>query len=218
MIGKWGSLRKTSQQAIPSLLFYSLFVMSHKYPIPSPSTPSFPWYLKGCKWIYECMYSFICVCLCVYVVLHLDGGAELDDNSELGQHILKRFPLHMYARLESIRHTWVTFWKMDKVRTYIQSRTYHLYPLIFVYCTLLSVQWNHLYPFWSSRPFSFSHCMTAGMCCTAMVSLQCPILWNIITASHLHCFRCEKYSQSASWQVSRTACVHAASASTSIHW
>ena len=27
-----------------------------------------------------------------------DGGAELDENTELGVHIVKRFPLHMHAR------------------------------------------------------------------------------------------------------------------------
>ena len=42
-----------------------------------------------------------------------DGGAELDENTELGVYIVKRFPLHMHARLADIRHTWVTFWKRE---------------------------------------------------------------------------------------------------------
>jgi hypothetical protein len=42
-----------------------------------------------------------------------DGGAELDENTELGAHIVQRFPLHMHARLLDIRHHWVTFWKRD---------------------------------------------------------------------------------------------------------
>ncbi len=42
-----------------------------------------------------------------------DGGAELDTGSELGMHIIQRFPLHMYSRLNEIRHSWVTFWKKE---------------------------------------------------------------------------------------------------------
>ena len=48
----------------------------------------------------------------------LDGGAELDENTELGNHIIQRFPLHMYARLIDIRHSWVTFWKREKVKKF----------------------------------------------------------------------------------------------------
>ncbi|KAJ1432460.1 hypothetical protein B484DRAFT_394994, partial [Ochromonadaceae sp. CCMP2298] len=40
-----------------------------------------------------------------------DGGAELDENTELGKQVVQRFPLHMYSRLADIRHAWVTFWK-----------------------------------------------------------------------------------------------------------
>ena len=43
-----------------------------------------------------------------------DGGAELDESSELGKHIVQAFPLHMYSRLDAIRHSWVTFWKREK--------------------------------------------------------------------------------------------------------
>jgi hypothetical protein len=43
-----------------------------------------------------------------------DGGAELDENTFLGGQIVQRFPLHMYSKLEDIRHTWVTFWKAEK--------------------------------------------------------------------------------------------------------
>lgn len=42
-----------------------------------------------------------------------DGGAELDEHTELGQHIVQRFPLHMYSRLIVLRRTWVTFWKQE---------------------------------------------------------------------------------------------------------
>ena len=110
MVGKRSLSRKASQQAIPSLLCCTNIL--------SPSTP-FPDTSTGANThMNACTYSLVCVC--VYMIWCLDGGAELDENSELGQHILKRFPLHMYARLERIRHTWVTFWKMDKVRTYVQ--------------------------------------------------------------------------------------------------
>ena len=43
-----------------------------------------------------------------------DGGAELDESSELGKFVVQSFPLHMYSRLVSIRHSWVTFWKREK--------------------------------------------------------------------------------------------------------
>lgn len=39
-----------------------------------------------------------------------DGGAELGEGTVLGAQIAQRFPLHMQARLDEIRHTWVTFW------------------------------------------------------------------------------------------------------------
>jgi hypothetical protein len=44
----------------------------------------------------------------------MDGGAELDSSTDLGKFIIQRFPLHMYARLHDIRHSWVTFWKKEK--------------------------------------------------------------------------------------------------------
>lgn len=40
-----------------------------------------------------------------------DGGAELDESSELGKKVAQRFPLHMYAKLTDIRISWITFWK-----------------------------------------------------------------------------------------------------------
>lgn len=43
-----------------------------------------------------------------------DGGAELDVHTELGKHIVQRFPLHMYSRLVDIRHSWITFWKRER--------------------------------------------------------------------------------------------------------
>jgi hypothetical protein len=43
-----------------------------------------------------------------------DGGAELDENTELGKEIVQRFPLHMYSKLEDIRHSWVTFWRRER--------------------------------------------------------------------------------------------------------
>ena len=42
-----------------------------------------------------------------------DGGAELDENTELGMQIVQRFPLHMYSKLADIRHAWVTFWRRE---------------------------------------------------------------------------------------------------------
>lgn len=42
-----------------------------------------------------------------------DGGAELDESTELGSQIVQRFPLHMYSKLADIRHSWVTFWKRE---------------------------------------------------------------------------------------------------------
>lgn len=44
-----------------------------------------------------------------------DGGAELDENTPLGEHIVQSFPLHKEAALESLRHSWVTFWKTEQV-------------------------------------------------------------------------------------------------------
>eukprot|EP01038_Epipyxis_sp_PR26KG_P004369 gene4369-6181_t len=43
-----------------------------------------------------------------------DGGAELDENTKLGKQIVQRFPLHMYSKLITIRHAWVTFWKREQ--------------------------------------------------------------------------------------------------------
>lgn len=43
-----------------------------------------------------------------------DGGADLDEHTELGRFIVQRFPLHMYSRLVEIRRTWVTFWKQER--------------------------------------------------------------------------------------------------------
>eukprot|EP01041_Mallomonas_annulata_P000654 gene654-1266_t len=45
----------------------------------------------------------------------IDGGAELDECTELGSRIQSRFPLHMTERLMALRHVWVTFWKMEPV-------------------------------------------------------------------------------------------------------
>jgi hypothetical protein len=42
-----------------------------------------------------------------------DGGAELDENTDLGKHVVQCFPLHMTASLDHIRHQWVTFWKSE---------------------------------------------------------------------------------------------------------
>jgi len=39
-----------------------------------------------------------------------DGGAELGESTFLGSQITQRFPLHMQARLDEIKHSWVTFW------------------------------------------------------------------------------------------------------------
>lgn len=43
-----------------------------------------------------------------------DGGAELDYGTELGEFIVQRFPLHDFSRLNKIRHSWVTFWKVEE--------------------------------------------------------------------------------------------------------
>jgi hypothetical protein len=43
-----------------------------------------------------------------------DGGAELDADTKLGSCIKSRFPLHMNERLQSLKHTWVTFWKIEQ--------------------------------------------------------------------------------------------------------
>jgi hypothetical protein len=42
-----------------------------------------------------------------------DGGAELDEGTELGKFIAQKFPLHMPKRLQQLRHSWVTFWKQE---------------------------------------------------------------------------------------------------------
>ena len=46
-----------------------------------------------------------------------DGGAGLDEDTPLGRSIVQRFPLHMHARLDSIRHVWVTFWREEAAGT-----------------------------------------------------------------------------------------------------
>ena len=118
-----------------------------------------------------CLYSSIylhvpsvCVCVCVCVCVYwVDGGAELDENTELGQHILKRFPLHMYARLERIRHTWVTFWKMEKVRKYVHVKllycTSRVILIMSIYYTLCNYTTCALLPFLSdlSHSLTFTH-------------------------------------------------------------
>lgn len=43
-----------------------------------------------------------------------DGGAGLDEDTKLGQSIAQRFPLHMKARLLTIKQSWVTFWRQEK--------------------------------------------------------------------------------------------------------
>jgi hypothetical protein len=44
----------------------------------------------------------------------VDGGAELDEDTVLGSCIRSRFPLHMHERLENLKHSWVTFWKIEQ--------------------------------------------------------------------------------------------------------
>eukprot|EP01034_Spumella_vulgaris_P024118 gene24118-30426_t len=44
----------------------------------------------------------------------IEGGAELDENTQLGRQIVQRFPLHMQSRLQDIRHSWVTFWRRER--------------------------------------------------------------------------------------------------------
>jgi hypothetical protein len=43
-----------------------------------------------------------------------DGGAELDANTSLGRSIVQRFPLHMHARLNDLKNSWIYFWKSEK--------------------------------------------------------------------------------------------------------
>ena len=43
-----------------------------------------------------------------------DGGAELDEHTELGAHIVSRFPLHMQATVNQLRYSWVRFWKQEE--------------------------------------------------------------------------------------------------------
>lgn len=43
-----------------------------------------------------------------------DGGAELDENTPLGQAIVQRFPLHMTTRLEDLKNSWVFFWRAEQ--------------------------------------------------------------------------------------------------------
>lgn len=42
-----------------------------------------------------------------------DGGAELDESSELGGSIAQRFPLHMTSRVLEFQHSWILFWKTE---------------------------------------------------------------------------------------------------------
>ena len=44
-----------------------------------------------------------------------DGGAELGEYTELGRHIVQSFPLHKKSALLTIRHSWVTFWRVGEV-------------------------------------------------------------------------------------------------------
>jgi hypothetical protein len=43
-----------------------------------------------------------------------DGGAELDENTTLGEAIVQRFPLHMETRLEDLKNSWVFFWRAEQ--------------------------------------------------------------------------------------------------------
>lgn len=44
----------------------------------------------------------------------VDGGAELGEDTKLGRCIKSRFPLHMHERLDMLKHSWVTFWKIEQ--------------------------------------------------------------------------------------------------------
>ena len=81
-------------------------------PLPFPFFPSS--FSSSTVFIFSA--SYLTFFFFIFILISLvDGGAELDEYTELGKHIIQRFPLHMYARLSDIRHSWVTFWKMDKV-------------------------------------------------------------------------------------------------------
>lgn len=49
-----------------------------------------------------------------------DGGAELDEDTQLGKFIKQRFPLHKKEDIDKLGHKWVTFWKTD---LYGESKT-----------------------------------------------------------------------------------------------
>jgi hypothetical protein len=43
-----------------------------------------------------------------------DGGAELDQDTELGKYIVQKFPLHKADELRYLTHLWVYFWKRER--------------------------------------------------------------------------------------------------------
>lgn len=58
-----------------------------------------------------------------------EGGAELDDRTELGKHICKRMPLHNQARLESLYKTWVVYWRLPQANGAQQQETQRQFKL-----------------------------------------------------------------------------------------
>lgn len=53
-----------------------------------------------------------------------DGGAELDNPTDLAKHIFKRMPLHNQARLESLYNSWVVYWRVP-YRQLVQQQEQH---------------------------------------------------------------------------------------------
>ena len=82
-----------------------------------------------------------------YPYYYYIGGAELDENTELGKQIVQRFPLHMYSKLNDIKHSWVTFWKREAYGTEVKTWSPFTVPYKVTYNQIkISMEyfWNNL--------------------------------------------------------------------------
>ena len=53
-----------------------------------------------------------------------DGGAGLDEDTELGKFIQQRFPLHKSNELNNLCRKWVTFWRIDNLYSKYLNKKY----------------------------------------------------------------------------------------------
>ena len=78
-----------------------------------------------------------------------DGGAGLDEDTELGKFIQQRFPLHKSNELNNLCRKWVTFWRIDNLYSKYLNKKYDFnicticcMPITFI-IKLIYVYMNH---------------------------------------------------------------------------